>query len=290
MPFVEVEPGVQMYAQVVGQGPPVVLVHGWAFDHRIWDRQIRVLAELGHTAIAVDLRGHGRSDAPYGDYSLGRLARDVSTLIVSLGLHRPAVVGWSLGGVTALRLAIDSPDLVGRLVLVGSNGVAASRQEGYPFGHPSSSHLPGLVAAELADRRKARRQLIRTAFARPPEEALVEHLVTQTLETPSWAGAATLRTLLECDQVSLLGRLRAPMSQIIGADDPVFSRRGSRWLAQQVPGLSQTVLDGCGHYPMIESPDAFDEALIASLGAYSAPGRESRAAHNPPAYLDRRHA
>jgi non-heme chloroperoxidase len=269
MPFVEVEPGVQIYAQVVGQGPPVVLLHGWAFDHRIWDRQIRVLAELGHTAIAVDLRGHGRSDAPYGDYSLGRLAQDVSTLILSLGLPRPAVVGWSLGGMVALRLATDSPDVVGRLVLVGSNGVAASRQPGYPFGHPSSSHLPRLVAAELADRREARRQLIRTAFARPPEEALVEYLLTQTLDTPSWAGAATLATLLESDQVSLIGRLRAPTSQIIGADDPVFSRRGSQWLAQQVPGLRQMVLDGCGHYPMFESPDAFDEALIATVAASS---------------------
>jgi non-heme chloroperoxidase len=265
MVYVEVEPGVRIHAQTVGAGPPVVLLHGWAFDHRVWDRQIRVLAEAGHSTIAVDLRGHGRSDRPYEGYALDQLARDVICVITKLEIEPTVLIGWSLGGVTALRVALDAPELLTKLVLVGSNGVATSRQEGYPFGLPSSSHLPDLRAAELADRLGARRQLLRGAFAYPPDDTVVSHLLQQTLDTPSWSGAATLTTLLEANQVAELHRLAVPTAQIIGDKDPIFSRRGAVWLTDQVDGLDQIVLPDCGHYPMIEAPDAFDDALLRVL-------------------------
>lgn len=267
MVYIEVEPGVRIHAQVVGTGRPVVLLHGWAFDHRVWDRQIRVLAEAGHSTIAVDLRGHGRSDRPYDGYALDRLARDVICVITELDLEPTVLIGWSLGGVTALRVALDAPQLLTKLVLVGSNGVATSRQAGYPFGPPSSSHLPDLRAAELADRLSARRALLRGAFAYPPDDSVVSHLLQQTLDTPSWAGAATLTTLLEANQVAEIHRLALPTAQIIGDKDPIFSRRGAIWLAQHVDRLKQVVLPDCGHYPMIEVPDIFDDALLQVIAA-----------------------
>ncbi|MCZ4586326.1 MULTISPECIES: alpha/beta fold hydrolase [Rhodococcus] len=265
MPDIEVEPGVRIHAQTVGTGPPVVLLHGWAFDHRIWDRQIRVLAEAGYATVAIDLRGHGRSDRPYGDYTLERLSRDVITVITKLGLTDAALVGWSLGGVTAFKVAVEAPQLLSRLVLVGSNGVATSRQTGYEFGYPASAHLPSLRVAELADRLAARRSLIRGAFADVPADATVEYLLGQTLDTPSWAGAATLATLLNADLVAEVDGMTVKTVQIIGEKDPVFSRRGAAWLAERLPQLGQVVLPGCGHYPMIEAPDAFDDALLSAV-------------------------
>jgi len=267
MVYIDVEPGVQIHAQLVGAGPPVVLLHGWAFDHRVWDRQVRVLAEAGHSTIAVDLRGHGRSARPYDGYALDQLAHDVIRVITELEIEPAVLIGWSLGGVTALRVALDAPDLLTNLVLVGSNGVATSRQDGYPFGAPSSSHLPDLRAAELADRLGARRRLLRGAFAYPPDDSVISHLLQQTLDTPSWAGAATLTTLLEANQVPEIHRLAVPTAQIIGDSDPVFSRRGAVWLVQHVDGLTQVVLPDCGHYPMIEAPDAFDDALLGVLAS-----------------------
>src|SRR5881275_3011726 len=91
MVHIQVEPGVRIHAQIVGTGSPVVLLHGWAFDHRIWDRQVRVLAEAGHTSIAIDLRGHGRSDRPYGEYPLEQLACDVVRVLEELDVG-PAVL------------------------------------------------------------------------------------------------------------------------------------------------------------------------------------------------------
>lgn len=262
MAYVDVEPGVRIHAQIVGAGPPVILLHGWAFDHRIWDRQVRVLADAGHTTIAIDLRGHGRSDRPHRGYGLDRLARDVIAVVAELAIDPAVLIGWSLGGVTAFRSAVDAPEKFTKLVLVGSNGVATSRQDAYPFGVPASVHLPGLLAAELCDRFEARRALLRGAFANPPDESVITLLLQQTLDTPSWAGAATLTTLLETNQVPDLHRLAVPTAQIIGEKDPVFSRRGAAWLAEQVEDITQIVLPDCGHYPMIEAPDSFDAALL----------------------------
>ena len=231
MADIEVEPGIRIHAQTVGTGPPVVLLHGWAFDHRIWDRQIRVLAEAGYATVAIDLRGHGRSDRPYGDYTLERLSRDVITVITELDLTDAALVGWSLGGVTAFKVAVEAPQLLSRLILVGSNGVATSRQNGYEFGYPASAHLPSLRDAELADRLAARRSLIRGAFADVPADASVEYLLGQTLDTPSWAGAATLATLLNADLVAEVDGMTVKTVQIMGKRIRSFrgaARRGSR--------------------------------------------------------------
>jgi pimeloyl-ACP methyl ester carboxylesterase len=269
MTLVEVERGVTIHAQVVGDGPPVVLLHGWGFDHRVWDRQVRVLAEAGRTVVCIDLRGHGRSDRPFGDYSINRLARDVVGVIDALELDRVALVGWSLGGLTAFRVAVDAEDRITRLVLVGSNGVATCRQDGFPFGFPSDTYEAALVAAELADRVGARRALLSNSFAAAPNDELIAHLVYLTLETPSWAGAAALRTLLRANQVADAGRLAVPTVQIIGEEDPVFSRPGAAWLAEHVSKLRQVIVSGCGHFPMVEAPAEFDRTLLAAVGDVS---------------------
>ncbi|WP_354698554.1 AB hydrolase superfamily protein YdjP [Paraconexibacter sp. AEG42_29] len=264
MPLIAVEPRVEIYAQDIGDGPPVVLLHGWAFDHRIWDRQVGALADAGHRVVCVDLRGHGRSDRPYGDYSVERLGQDVVAVLDTLELEDVTLVGWSLGGLTAFRVATTSSSRLRRLVLVASNGVATTRKPTFPFGAPAEAHEEFVITREKADRLESRRSLIAGAFAQQPTEALIARVLELTLATPSWAGAATLSTLMQTDQVAGLADLRVPVAQIVGEKDPIFSHRAGAWLAEQIPDLHRITLDGCGHYPMIEAPDAFDAALLKS--------------------------
>jgi pimeloyl-ACP methyl ester carboxylesterase len=265
MPHIEVEPGVEIYAQDVGTGRPLVLLHGWAFDHRVWDRQVTAFADLGYRVICIDLRGHGRSSHPYGGYSIERLGQDVVGVLDRLELQDAALVGWSLGGLVAFRVAVTSPERLRGLVLVGSNGVATTRKPGFPFGAPAESHEAHVVHLEKTDRLASRRALIVGAFAEPPPADLTAHVLTLTLATPSWAGAATLRTLMQTDQVEDIGRLTLPATQILGAKDPVVSQRAGEWLQAHVPQLCRIELADCGHYPMMEAPDAFEDALRSAV-------------------------
>ena len=105
-----------------GDGPPVLLVHGMAGSSATWEPAMALLAEH-HTVIAPDLPGHGRSDKPRGDYSLGAHASFLRDLLVRLEIDGATIVGQSLGGGIAMQFAYQHPDWCQRLVLVGSGGL-----------------------------------------------------------------------------------------------------------------------------------------------------------------------
>ncbi|WP_067862523.1 alpha/beta fold hydrolase [Nocardia shimofusensis] len=260
--------GVRINVRELGAGRPVLLIHGWSLSSAAWDRQIRVLAEAGYRVLAMDLRGHGGSDAPLDGYEIGSLTADAADVLATSEVTGAAVVGWSLGGMVGLRLAHDRPDLVDRLVLVASNGVAASRTESFPFGVPADGPLTAILAAEHDDRIALRRSAVGDPFKSAPSPQLLDWLHRMSLRTPSWAARAAMRTLLCTDQVHLLDGVRVPVTQIIGTADPALSVRGARWLHER---LATTLVElDTGHYPMLEAPDEFDAALLRALGGGAA--------------------
>jgi pimeloyl-ACP methyl ester carboxylesterase len=97
---------------------PFVLIHGLASNARMWDGVACELAERGHPALTVDLRGHGRSAKPDGPYDMATVADDVAAVIRELGLDRPVVAGQSWGGNVVLELALREPELVRGIVCV----------------------------------------------------------------------------------------------------------------------------------------------------------------------------
>ena len=265
--FIEVEPGVSLFVQDVGEGQPVVLVHGWALGHELWDRQVYEIATHGFRAIAPDLRGHGASSKPLDGYGVERLAADVIAVIEALGLEHVVLVGWSIGGLTAFRVATERPDLLARLVLVSSNGVAASKVPGLPFGASASEVEDAVVGAELADRVASREGQIRRTVLPKVSESTLQWLLALTMRVPVWAGASGLKTILRTDQVSAAAKLAVPLIQIIGDQDPTLSRRAAQWLIDAVPDAQQLTIPESGHFPMVENADPFTSALLAAASA-----------------------
>ncbi len=267
MAFIEVDDGVLIHVQDLGDGPAVALISGFGLDHELWDRQVRVLAERGLRVLCVDQRGHGFSDSPLHGYDIERLAADLVTALDRLELKSATVVGHSFGGQVAFRAAAAAPELITGLVLVGSNGVRASRSEDFPFGGPPGPLLEGLLAEEHANRVGARYRTIGSAFAHEPDPRMVDWLVRCSLRMPSWAAAACYRSLLTTDLLADIPRITQPVLQIIGTNDPVHSAKGARWLQQQLADATLVEVPYCGHYPMLEAPDAFETALLKFVSA-----------------------
>src|SRR3954470_22101608 len=111
--------GIQLGYQEFGQGKPVILLHGGFGSLQMFGPNIQLLGK-GHRVIGVDLQSHGRSPAADRPMRFETMADDVAALIRELGFEGAAVMGFSLGGGVALRLGIQHPDLVERLVLVST--------------------------------------------------------------------------------------------------------------------------------------------------------------------------
>jgi pimeloyl-ACP methyl ester carboxylesterase len=262
--FVNVDNGVRLHVQDVGSGPAVILLSGFGLNHQLWDRQVRVLADAGYRTVCITQRGHGQSDQPLSGYGLDRMSADAAAVLDSMGVTGATVVGHSFGGQVSFLLAANRPDLVSRLVLVGSNAVRASRSDDFPFGAPPEPVLSQLVAGEESDRVSARYPQIEMNFATPPHPGTVNWLMSAWLHMPSWSAIACYRTMLTADLISDIPRVSQPVLQIVGSADRVHSAKGAHWLQSRLSDAVLTELD-CGHFPMLEVGEDFDEALLRFL-------------------------
>lgn len=113
--FVETN-GTKLYYEMVGEGHPLVLIHGGYMDRRMWDDQLAVFAEH-YRVIRYDVRGFGKSELPQVPYAD---RQDLAALLAFLGIEKTYLLGLSLGGVIALDFTLDYPYMVEALILVGS--------------------------------------------------------------------------------------------------------------------------------------------------------------------------
>lgn len=112
--------GVELHYAVVGEGRPVVLVHGNAEDHNLFTVEIEQLAEAGYRVYAPDSRGHGANE-PLEEYHFDDMAEDMYQFIRAMGLEKPALYGHSDGGIIGLLLEINHPGTLGILAVSGTN-------------------------------------------------------------------------------------------------------------------------------------------------------------------------
>ena len=258
-----------------GRGPVLLLVHGIGDSSETWTDVIGELART-HTVIAPDLLGHGASDKPRADYSVGGFANGLRDLLVILGVESVTVVGHSLGGGIAMQLAYQYPHLVERLVLVASGGLG---EEVNPALRVAA--LPGASLAIAASvlppvRRPAlalSRQLARLGLL---ERSDVEEVATVwgALRDPDTRRAflRTLRSVVDLRGQSITSRDRLYLTSAIptllvwGERDPVLPVRHAREAADALPGAHLEVLERAGHLPHRSDPDRFVTAVRAFVG------------------------
>ena len=249
----------------VGTGPAVVMLAGFGLDHRLWDAQVEFLASH-RRLVCVDLLGTGRSDKPLTGYSTEQQAQAVRDTLRARGIDEFALIGHSFGGMVAFSIAATSPESVERLILVGSNGVRASRSDQFPFGPPGDRMLQALVDAERSARAVSRRRTLASGFASPPEAAVLDFLTEIFMTMPSWSAIATYEEMFATDLVPLIERLTMPVAQVVGDWDRVHPVAGARWLQERLPDGVLEVIPDVGHYPMLESPAALNVFFGKALG------------------------
>jgi len=244
-----------------GSGATVVLVHGFGLDRAFWDSQTTALAAQ-YRVLSYDLRGFGAASLPTAPYSH---AHDLKSLLDALALGPAHVVGLSMGGRVALRLALDAPQLVRSLTLVDSV------LDGYKMSEAWLTRWREIVAiarggdVEAAKRRWFEHELFAPARANPLAAAALERIVMRYSgwhwreRDPEEAGSPPA--------LEALRQISAPTQVLVGEKDlPDFHAIAKR-LKDELPRATLAVLPGVGHLPSLEGPAAFNAALLAHLAA-----------------------
>lgn len=256
-----------------GTGPAVLLIHGLGGTRRTWRHLIAPLART-HTVIAPDLPGHGLSDPPAGDYSLGAHACAMRDLLLTLGHHRATIVGHSLGGGVALQTAYQFPERTERVVLISSGGLGAEvtpilRAATLPGADPVVAGLSSIPAA-LTQRLFG----VMPALIGPSDgRVLAEVLRGLTNDQQRRAFLRTARTVIDwrgqrvsaTRQLGLLGDV--PLLVAWGADDKTIPPRHHHALAEQVPHAVTVEIADAGHYPHETAPAQLLSAMETFLSA-----------------------
>ena len=265
--FVSVN-GMRLAYHDVGTGPPLVLIHGGGPGASGWSNYQRNIPALSQSRrlLVVDLPGYGQSDNPPVDEApLAFYARAVRGLLDALGIGPVDIVGNSLGGGTALQLALQDPDRVRRLVLMGPAGGLAlttpQPTEGlkvlldyYAPPGPSRPKLEAFLRLMVYDPSALTEDLIAARFAQSlrPEIVARPPLTAATLQRlePLWR---------ECH------RVQHPTLLVWGRDDRVVPLDSAWVLLRQLPDVRLHVLSQCGHWVQWERATEFNRLVEAFL-------------------------
>jgi 3-oxoadipate enol-lactonase len=237
-----------------GRGPAVLLIHGVGGDSSNWAPIAERLASH-FDVIAMDLRGHGRSDLITGPLEADDLARDAVQVLDEAGVRRCAVVGFSLGGAVALALALGHPDRVDRLAVIGTVSGRSDQERAN-----AAARIEFLKTHGTAGIAEANRTRWFTDAFRAAHPDLVERRVEQVKACDATSYLHAFTVFATADFVDRLHAIRVPTLIITGEEDLAATPRMANLMGAKIADAEVHVLPRLRHSLLIEAP-----AIIAGL-------------------------
>ena len=271
--------GREIFVAEAGDGPAVLLLHGGGPGASGVSNYARNIAELAeqYRVIVPDLPGYGRSSKGVdGTDPFGYLADNIRGVLDRLDLEKAHLVGNSYGGACALRLALDTPDRVDRMVLMGPGGIGTTRA--LPTAGLKS--LLGYYGGDGPSRLKLEkfiRQYLVFNAADVPDEIIdlryrdsidPEVVANPPLRRPSGPGAARTLWRMDFTRDPRLARLPVPTLVLWGAKDLVNRPSGGQMLADRMPNCDLYVVANTGHWVQFERPDLFNRICTDFLAGH----------------------
>lgn len=268
---IETSDGGTLHVVERGEGPPIVLLHGVTLQAAVWAYQLRDLADR-HRVIAVDLRGHGRSEPGRRGMTIAAMADDLADLLEALDLREATVVGHSMGGMTVLRFCRLHPELLGtRVAAVGIVASAAGITPSAASAQRGSLAVAHLLVAGHDALNEAGRPIFpgnrvgvsgaRFVFGHHPDPDEVAATLAFGRAMRPERFVSLLPELFAFDERTLFGEVDLPVLVVVGDRDRLTPPRYARAVAASFLGARLSVLHGAGHMLMYERRRELDELL-----------------------------
>lgn len=254
----------QLHIESVGEGPAVLFLHAGVADSRMWQRQ---MSFEGFRCVAFDQRGHGQTKwepAPYSNRD------DALAVLDHLEIDSAVIVGCSMGGGTALELAIDHPDRVDALVLVGAFPSGWVPEGGWEENPLEEEAVEASKRGDFDRVVEIDHQMWLVGYGRDPND--VDPAMNELFEDMDRIPVTTAQE--RWDNMSGFGKkinehledIDVPTLVIVGAHDERLLIDAAHYLATRLSDHDAVVVDGAAHLPSLERPDVFNATLSGFLG------------------------
>lgn len=242
--------GVAIYYEVHGNGPPLLLTHGYSSTSAMWQGQVEALSK-DHTLVLWDMRGHGQSDYPDDPkaYSEALTVGDMAAILDAVGAERAIIGGLSLGGYMSLAFYRTHPERVRALLIIDT---------GPGFKKDDAREVWNKRAHDTGDRFE--REGLEVLKSASRERSSVSHRNARGLAL----AARGMLTQRDAKVIEVLPDIKVPSLVVVGADDTPFLA-ASDYMAAKIPGAQKAVIPAAGHAVNIDQPQAFVDAVMPFL-------------------------
>jgi pimeloyl-ACP methyl ester carboxylesterase len=253
---------IQMHYEIIGEGEPLLFIHGLGSSGRDWEPQRSFFAPH-FRVITFDARGHGQTDKPPGPYSLSQFVQDTAGLIQALNIAPTHVVGISMGGMIAFQLAVDTPHLLKTMVIVNSGPqlVAQSLTEKLGFAQR-------WLMMRLFSMRKIGEILAKRMFPKPDQAEIRKQFTERWAENDKRAYLASFQALIGWSVAEHLEEIHVPTLVIAGDEDysPVAAKEA---YVTRIPDARLVVIPDSRHATPVDQPELFNQALLEFLSSHT---------------------
>jgi len=262
--YIEVEPNVRLHVTDMGEGRPIVLIHGWPLSDEMYEYQYRDLINKGFRVISITLRGFGKSDKPFGAYNYDVFALDIKMVISKLDITDAVLGGFSMGGSVAIRFVNgDKGAHVSKLALFGAAAPIWTQRADFPYNLPSSA-VDELIELNYQDRPKllTNFEKIFSATETSLNEGIRNWLNGIGLSASPYAMAECLIALRDTDLRSELNQITLPTLIMHGKKDKICSFDLDEQMKAGINGSRLIAFENSGHSLFLEETKKFNAEFI----------------------------
>ncbi|OCB76755.1 alpha/beta fold hydrolase [Flavobacterium piscis] len=263
--YIEVEKNVKLHVTDLGEGKPVVLIHGWPLSDAMYEYQYAELIQKGYRVIGITLRGFGLSDKPGGAYNYDVYADDIKVILDKLKIEGATIGGFSMGGATVIHyVAKYNAAHVSKLALFGAAAPLWTKRADFNYGFWTKEDVNGLIALNNTNRP----QLFEN-FGKifPANETSVsagqgEWLGTIQAQASPYAMAESMKALRDTDLREDLKKIKIPTLILHGTQDKICSYELAEQMHKSIANSTLVPFEKSGHALFIEELPKFNAELI----------------------------
>ncbi len=263
--YIEVEKNVKLHVSDLGEGDPIVLIHGWPLSDAMYEYQYAYLIEKGYRVIGITLRGFGLSDKPAGKYNYDVFADDIKVVLKKLDIQNATIGGFSMGGATVIHyVAKYNAAHVSKMALFGAAAPIWTRRADFNYGLWTKEDVDGLISLNNTNRP----QLLQNFGAIfPANETSVSPgfaawLGTIQSQASPYTMAEGLKTLRDSDLRPDLMKIKIPTLILHGKQDKICSFDLAEQMHALLKNLELVAFENSGHALFIEEMQKFNSELL----------------------------